>query len=92
MSKQRNKLAIFEENEVRRTWHNDQWYFSVSDVVKILTESSDVKQYVKKMRARDEDLSVSSGVQFVPHLRQFQKKTKGTSVVNNLFTTEIDEC
>ena len=31
--------TIFEEKEVRRTWHNEKWYFSVSDVVQILTDS-----------------------------------------------------
>src|SRR3972149_9897916 len=50
---------IFEEKEVRRTWHNDQWYFSLSDVVQALTDSNDVKQYIKKMRTRDAELSAN---------------------------------
>lgn len=54
-------IAAFEEKEVRRTWHNEQWYFSVVDVVLILTDSSDVKQYIKKMRSRDNELSANWG-------------------------------
>lgn len=54
-------IAVFEEREVRRTWHDEQWYFSVSDVVQILTDSKDIKQYIKKMRARDNELSVNWG-------------------------------
>lgn len=54
-------LAIFEEREVRRSWHHNQWYFSVADVVRILTDSADVKQYIKKIRARDLELSVNWG-------------------------------
>ncbi len=54
-------IAVFEEKEVRRTWHDEQWYFAVSDVVQVLTDSKNVKQYIKKMRARDNELSVNWG-------------------------------
>lgn len=54
-------IATFEEKEVRRTWHNEQWYFSVVDIVQILTDSSDIKQYIKKMRSRDNELSANWG-------------------------------
>lgn len=60
MKKVKN-IAIFEEKEVRRTWYDNQWYFSVSDIVQILTDSTNVKQYIKKMRARDLELSVNWG-------------------------------
>ena len=53
--------TIFEEKEVRRVWRNERWYFSVSDVVQALTDSGDVRQYIKKMRTRDAELSVNWG-------------------------------
>lgn len=56
-----NSVSLFEEKEVRRTWHNEQWYFSVIDIVQILTDSIDPKQYIKKMRARDNELSANWG-------------------------------
>ena len=35
----KNKLAFFEEKEIRKTWQNNKWYFSIEDVVYALTES-----------------------------------------------------
>lgn len=63
---QQKQIVLFEEKEVRRTWHDEQWYFSVSDVVQVLTDSNDVKQYIKKMRTRDEELSVNWGTICTP--------------------------
>ncbi len=37
---QENKLAIFEEKEIRREWYKDDWYFSVIDVVEVLVENN----------------------------------------------------
>ena len=48
-----NKLALFEEKQIRKTWKDEKWYFSVIDVVYILTDSSDPKQYLKKLKSRD---------------------------------------
>lgn len=56
-----NKLALFEEKEIRRKWYNGDWYFSVEDVVEILTDSIDVKQYIKKLKVRDEELKNNWG-------------------------------
>lgn len=35
-----NKLAIFEEKEIRREWYNDDWYFSIVDVIEVLVENN----------------------------------------------------
>ena len=56
-----NKLAMFEEKEIRREWYNEDWYFSVEDVVQILTNSADVKQYIKKLKSRDTELNNNWG-------------------------------
>lgn len=54
-----DKIQIFENKKIRTSWNEEteEWYFSVSDVVEVLTESKDVKQYIKKMRSRDEELN-----------------------------------
>lgn len=52
-----SNIAVFRGKEVRRILHNDEWWFSVSDVVEALTDSADPKQYIKKMRKRDPDLN-----------------------------------
>jgi DNA-damage-inducible protein D len=51
------KIAIFQKKEIRKTIHNNEWWFSVSDIVEALTDSTDVKQYIKKMRQRDPELN-----------------------------------
>lgn len=58
-----NEIKLFEEAQIRSLWNEkeQQWYFSVVDVVSILTDSADPKQYIKKMRARDEMLSLKWG-------------------------------
>lgn len=37
---QENKLAIFEEKEIRREWYNEDWYFSIIDVIGVLVENN----------------------------------------------------
>jgi hypothetical protein len=51
-----NKLAIFEQKEIRKTWHNSEWYFSIVDVIEVLTDSINPTDYLKKVRKRDEEL------------------------------------
>jgi prophage antirepressor-like protein len=59
-------IAIFEERAIRRAWHNEEWWFSVVDVIGVLSESSDVKQYIKKMRSRDPILDANWGTTCTP--------------------------
>ena len=48
-----SKIVVFQDKQIRRTWMNGQWYFSIADVVEFLTDSVDVRQYIKRMRQRD---------------------------------------
>ncbi|MFH1711200.1 MAG: Bro-N domain-containing protein [Nanoarchaeota archaeon] len=52
-----NAIVVFQGRNIRRTWHNEEWWFVVEDIVTILTDSKDPKQYINKMRKRDEELS-----------------------------------
>ena len=63
-----NKIQIFEDKKIRTAWNEvaAEWYFSVSDVVEILTDSKDVKQYIKKMRKRDAELNSKWGTICTP--------------------------
>lgn len=56
-------IQLFEQKQVRSVWNEEEekWYFSVQDVVGILTESSDVKQYIKRLLSRDESLKMNWG-------------------------------
>ena len=52
MCEMNNKLALFEEKEIRKTWEHNKWYFSIEDVVYALTNSKDPKQYINKLISR----------------------------------------
>ena len=54
-----DKLQLFENKQIRTAWDDEaeEWYFSIVDVVAVLTDSTDPKQYIKKMRARDPELN-----------------------------------
>ncbi len=62
-------IKLFESKQIRSVWNEDEqkWYFVVEDVIAVLTDSSDPKQYLKKMRQRDAELA-KGWVQFVPTL------------------------
>lgn len=57
MADKDSKIIVFEHKNIRRTWYNEEWWFVVEDVVAAITDSKDVKAYVKRMRQRDEELS-----------------------------------
>lgn len=61
-------IKLFEQKQVRTQWDDEQekWYFSIVDVVQVLTDSSDAKQYIKKMRSRDVELSSKWGTICTP--------------------------
>src|SRR3989344_6061892 len=51
-TKNNNKLAIFQGQKIRRMWHNEEWYFSVINVVEDLTESSIPKRYWSDLKIK----------------------------------------
>lgn len=56
-------IKLFENKKVRSRWVDieEKWFFSVQDVVEILTDSRDVKDYIKKMKKRDPQLNLNWG-------------------------------
>ena len=63
-----DKMKVFEDRKIRTAWDEEQeeWYFSVTDVVAVLTDSVDPKQYIKKMRSRDPELNSKWGTICTP--------------------------
>ena len=51
-----SRMVVFQKKNIRRTLHNDEWWFSVIDVVAVLTDSVNPTDYIKKMRSRDSNL------------------------------------
>lgn len=58
-----NSLKLFGDKLVRSVWDDEkeEWFFSINDVVQILTDSTNVIDYIKKMRKRDLELSEGWG-------------------------------
>ena len=54
-----NEIKLYENKKIRSTWDDEkeEWYFSVVDVVGVLTDSENPTDYLKKMRKRDEQLA-----------------------------------
>ena len=72
-------IQLFEGKCVRIVWDAEQekYYFSVVDIVQVLTDSSDAKQYIKKMRARDSELDSKWGTICTPvEMRAFDGKRR----------------
>ena len=48
-----NALVVFQDKKIRRIWHNNEWHFSVVDVVEALTDSPTPRQYWGKVKDRE---------------------------------------
>ena len=50
-----SNIKLFESKQIRTVWNesDQKWYFSVQDVVQLLTDTTDVKDYIKKIKKRD---------------------------------------
>lgn len=51
------KMAVFKGKGIRRILHENEWWFVVEDIVLALIDSTDVKQYIQRMKQRDLELS-----------------------------------
>jgi len=58
-----SNIKLFESKQIRTVWNevDQKWYFSVQDVVQLLTDTTDVKDYIKKMKKRDAELNSNWG-------------------------------
>jgi DNA-damage-inducible protein D len=66
--KNKTKIALFKNKEIRKTIHNNEWWFVMSDVILVLTDSINPSDYLKKMRKRDNELAKGWGQIVTPLL------------------------
>jgi DNA-damage-inducible protein D len=61
-------IKLFESKQIRSAWNEaeQKWYFSIADVIEALTDSANVKDYIKKMRKRDSELNANWGTDCPP--------------------------
>lgn len=59
----KEQIQLFEEKKVRTVWDDEkeEWFFSVVDVVEVLTDSANPTDYLKKMRKREPELGIYIG-------------------------------
>lgn len=63
-----SNIKLFESKQIRSVWNeaDSKWYFSVADVVEVLTDSTNVRDYIKKMRKREQELNSNWGTMCPP--------------------------
>ena len=66
-----NQLAIFEQKPIRKAEHNGEMYFSIVDIIEILTDSPSPKTYWAKLKKK---LADESGVQVFPNSELLKMK------------------
>lgn len=77
-------IALFRGKEIRKILHAGEWWFVLEDVVVVLSESTDPKQYIRKMRERDPELEKG----WVQIVRTLAVDTKGGAQTMNCANTE----
>ena len=64
-----NALVVFQDKKIRRIWQNNEWYFSVVDIVEALTDSPDAKDYWYRLKKRERE---SNGTELSTFCRQLK--------------------
>jgi len=57
MENNETHIAIFNGKAIRKVWFAERWWFVIEDIIKVLTDSSDPKQYIQKLKQRDDMLA-----------------------------------
>ena len=69
-------IALFEQKEIRKIWHEDRWFFAVVDVVAVLSESSNPAVYWRVMKKRLGDEGSNETVSNCNGFKMFSKDGK----------------
>ncbi|MBN2580210.1 MAG: Bro-N domain-containing protein [Pirellulales bacterium] len=82
----RGKMVVFGAKQIRRIWHEEQWFFSVVDIIGALTDSNAPRKYWMAMKRREEK---TSGFQLSTICRQLKlTSSDGKSYKTDCVTVE----
>ena len=77
-----NTLVVFKGKEIRRTLHNDEWWFSVIDVVGVLSESNNPKRYWSDLKRKlNQEAGSSQSYENIVRLSYLLTGRKGRPIV-----------
>lgn len=81
----KNKLVIFEDKKIRRIWQDEEWYFSVIDVVQVLTDSNNPRNYWSMLKKRE----LEAGIELSTNCVQLKlTSTDGKSYLTDCANTK----
>ena len=81
-----NKIIAFQDKNIRRIWHKEEWYYSVVDVVRALTDSTDAKDYWYRLKKR---VFKSGGIELSTFCRQLKlESSDGKKYTTDCANTE----
>jgi prophage antirepressor-like protein len=80
------KIVVFGAKQIRRVWHNGDWFFSVVDIIAALTDSDNPRDYWYRMKRREQE---SSGIELSTFCRQLKlTSSDGKSYKTDCVNTE----
>jgi prophage antirepressor-like protein len=87
MEEDNTHIAIFNGKAIRRIWYAERWWFVVEDIIVTLTESVNPKDYISKMKQRDEPLEEGWGqiVRTLPVLTSGGRQEMNCSDTEGIF-------
>ena len=79
-----SKIVLFKGKKIRKTIYNDEWWFSVVDIIEVLTDSTKPRDYWYRLKKREKE---SSGIELSTFCRQLKLKAQDgkmreTEIVN----------
>lgn len=67
--KKQQDITLFEQQEVRKIWHKEKWYFSIIDVVSILSESNNPRRYWSDLKKKLKEEGYSESYENIVQLK-----------------------
>ena len=85
--KQDNAIILFQEKQVRRIWQNGQWYFAITDVIELLTETPQPRRYWSTLKKKI--LKTEGATQLLPLMEQLKlEAADGKKYLTDAATTK----